>query len=313
MIINAGGGGLFPQLVISTEIGAVITATKGEQTLNKTADSETVIIDLPAYGTWTVTAVASGVTTTETVEVDTVMQYVIDLSAQLINYTMIYDEGNEHAEIHGGLTSSGYTRDGYSTRAGTKNASNITLTGSASNMTILGTTNLFDVTDYTKVFARANSIKYASNQGGLLYTHISKNISDTGGMYIDVPNKLSIVSLDLTSLTEKNRYFAMCVMGLRTCVFYNVFLVKADDYNTLADKAGITAPSNLAALIADTDSIRSILNSKAAVNFMIKQCTGDFMASFVQSAACLTALDASPYKATIQANEHWAKFLAMVA
>ena len=93
---------------------------------------------------------------------------------------------------------------------------------------------------------------------------------------------------------------------------YDVFLVKADDINTLCEKAGVT-PTDLATLIADTTSITAILNSASAVKFMIKNCTGDFMASFIASADCLALLETSPYKTTIQSNDHWAKFLAMVA
>ena len=55
-----------------------------------------------------------------------------------------------------------------------------------------------------------------------------------------------------------------------------------------------------------------ILINEKAVEFMIKQCTGEFMASAISSEVFLTALNNSPYKDKIYANEHWSKFLNFV-
>ena len=93
---------------------------------------------------------------------------------------------------------------------------------------------------------------------------------------------------------------------------YAYVLLKPDDWKTLCSMASISAPADLATLIANTTSITAILANEAAVRYMVSKCTGDFMASFVASSACLSALDASPYKNIILANKHWAKFLAMV-
>ena len=330
MIINAGGGGgLFPQLVISTEIGAVITATNGDQTLNKTADSETVIIDLPAYGTWTVTAVTSEVTVVETVEVDTVMQYELIARGyeQLINYNMLYYAGVEN-EITGGLSGVAYTHGTWSgskiAPTVTKNTDNIVASNSSNQSGALATVNAIDLTEFSLAcaLASANCGAYSSS-----VFHITTNKVNSSGNVananVDIcrsstatsaSTEKNIVSIDISDISG-NHYLSfvhVSTNSVKTTV-YAVALLKADDITTLCTKAGLTAPTDLATLIADSASIESILNSKDAVGFMTKQCTGDFMASFVESENCLTALDASPYKATIQANEHWAKFLAMVA
>lgn len=90
---------------------------------------------------------------------------------------------------------------------------------------------------------------------------------------------------------------------------HGVLLTKQDDYATLAKKAGITASSIDDVLSAS----ETLLSNKSAVNYMIYNCTGDFMVSAIQSSTFLTALNSSPYKELVYANEHWAKFLAMVA
>ena len=57
---------------------------------------------------------------------------------------------------------------------------------------------------------------------------------------------------------------------------------------------------------------KDLLSNEKTVEFMIKQCTGDFMVSAIQNQTFLTALNNSPFKEKIMANEHWAKFLNMV-
>lgn len=90
---------------------------------------------------------------------------------------------------------------------------------------------------------------------------------------------------------------------------YEVVVVKQDDWQTLAEKARITATSIDDILTNST----TLLSNEKAVEFMLKKCTGNFMASAIQNETFLTALDNSPYKTKIYANAHWSKFLTMVA
>ena len=90
-----------------------------------------------------------------------------------------------------------------------------------------------------------------------------------------------------------------------------IVLFNHDDWQLLCEKAGITAPVDISTLLANQTSLTTIFNNRDAVNYMARQCTGDFMASAVQSTTFKTALEASAYKDIIESNEHWAKFLAM--
>ena len=94
-----------------------------------------------------------------------------------------------------------------------------------------------------------------------------------------------------------------------TLYIYEIAFVKEDDYSKLASLIGLTA-NNVLDILTNAETL---LNNKNAVNFMLKQCTGSFMVQAIQNSIFLTALENSPYKTIIQANEHWNKFLNMVA
>jgi len=89
---------------------------------------------------------------------------------------------------------------------------------------------------------------------------------------------------------------------------YNVWLTKWDDWLSLASIANIKA-SSISDVLANSDII---FKNKEAVEFMIHNCTGDFMVSAIQNDTFITALENSEYADIVYENEHWAKFLAMV-
>jgi hypothetical protein len=85
----------------------------------------------------------------------------------------------------------------------------------------------------------------------------------------------------------------------------NLTLFKKDDWEFLSDTA-----TTIDEILADSENL---LNNKEKVDYMIYNCTGNFMAAAITSETFLMALNNSPYKTKIYANEHWNKFLAMVA
>lgn len=102
---------------------------------------------------------------------------------------------------------------------------------------------------------------------------------------------------------------------MQTVKCLKLALLKIDDTETLCIEAGLD-PESYAGddeLCADNTAITTILSNKSAVTYMITNCTGSFMCEFIANDNCLTALNNSPYKTLIQANEHWNKFLNMVA
>lgn len=242
---------------------------------------------------------------------------------QLVNYTMLYDNGDECTDITGG-----YTFITNSTNAANNNTAEkkqnclYQFSGGQSGSTSSWrgsyfSNNLIDLSSYEKAFIVCDCTVNNTSYGfGLsVYTQSKKENNDS---YIV---NWGIVSSGGTTESKIARIGnieaasrALPVYVAPTCrhaqySLYNLALLKQDDWQTLAEKARITASS-----IDDilTSSIK-LLSNKKAVEFMIYNCTGDFMASAVLSQTFLTALNNSPYKTLIWSNEHWAKFLNMVA
>lgn len=251
---------------------------------------------------------------------------------QLINYTMLYDYGDECTDITGGWDFYG----AYNSPTYAENTDHIYLYPRTGTWSVIAsqTTNRISSNEFSKLmivsdldvygdqgmFASSflkNAKQTNPSYGDALFGATStldglpgaeqpiyfKNITKSNAVLIgDITNMIGLgyVTLFATSNTSSNKAIAK---------IYVVVLTKIDDWQTLAEKSGITASSIDDILTNST----TLLSNKEAVNYMIYNCTGDFMARAVQSETFLTALNNSQYKTIIMANEHWAKFLNMVA
>ena len=224
---------------------------------------------------------------------------------QLVNYLMLYNQGDECADVTGGfaMSSSKFTSYGADSDSVSgygsfvKNADNLSLQSSYTNMGTnnykigtMATANKVDLTDFSKIVVRSytthtSTSSYASNGS----VRVIANESKTTGSKLLMTGLTSTPSKGKT--VTKSGLFASDILGV----------------------TGVSTFATVDELIADTTAISAILSNASAVKFMVKRCTGDFMASFVASSACRSLLESSPYKTIVQSNEHWAKFLGMVA
>ena len=276
-----------------------------------------LISKIKDFGTWTVNATNGTNTATQDVLVDVITEYVIYM--ELKNYLMLYDFGDECEDVTGGWTD-GLLNDN----------NNI-----YPYLRYIRTQLRIDASEYTKCAINVsfgNSTDIGGN--GILVGDTPPNVQSWRALN---PSDIQTSGLSVHNMNANEGYFHIGVDNgtmtsnsvtknqnniyvytrsgssfVRELYMYNFALCKQDDWLTLCTKAGITAPSDLATLIADTTSIAAILANEEAVKFAVSNCTGDFMVSFVASSACLTALTSSPYESVIRANRHWAKFLAMV-
>lgn len=249
---------------------------------------------------------------------------------QLVNYTMLYDYGDECTDITGGWSFYG----AYNSPSYKKNGNGIELYPVTGKWSVIGVQpeNIIYVTPFTKLMFKSDyDLTGANGLAEASFTITSKAVGSTykeawtggnnrlNGNNVKDFTKTKTTANDVIDLINishitGNGYLA-CIASSSTSnnkcrwKIKEVVLFRTDDWQTLANKAGITANS-----IDDilTNSA-TLLSNKEAVNFMLYNCTGDFMASAIQSETFLTALNNSPYKTQILANEHWAKFLSMVA
>ena len=79
-------GGLLPQAVVTTTAGASVTATLDDTTVGPVVAGEDGVatLDLPSYGTWTLTAALDDKTSSDTLIVDDVKQYSAALQLSLL-------------------------------------------------------------------------------------------------------------------------------------------------------------------------------------------------------------------------------------
>ena len=82
---EAEAGGIMPQIIVSAPVGSTVTATLGGETYTAQEQSGKWVIDVPAYGTYTVTAMLGEEKATAEVAVTAVQQYPIKL-----DYPAIY-------------------------------------------------------------------------------------------------------------------------------------------------------------------------------------------------------------------------------
>lgn len=245
---------------------------------------------------------------------------------QIKNYTMLYDEGDECTDVTGGWSVGNKSNQNDNL---TKNADHLyltTTTGASSKASAVqvDTTNSLSFGDYTKVgmLLTHDSDDYTTSQAGVTRIGIINNKGDYSFKTVILNTKEDIDGLVLWDIPSNNLSGHYSIgsqtNGMSSSYYsrlkvYDVFLTKEDDIATLCNKAGITAPTDLATLIADTNALTTIFANKNAVTYMVKQCTGDFMASVVADSTARGLLQASQNYTLVQANYHWMKFLAMVA
>lgn len=237
---------------------------------------------------------------------------------QIINYTMLYDEGIE-GETAGVWGKDGYAMSGYTINQGTKNADNLYMkvTGDSA-ISMFGTANKISLDDYS-LLGFVNIANDTGGEGKGIFKTFIPNKSDMksgrvlNGYLGENANK-TLVTESVADITG-SYYLAMWAPSssgyTRSGYIYNIFLTKPDDINTLCDKAGV-GETDLATLLTDTASLTAIFNSEDAVNFMVAQCTGDFMVGVLNSESAVALLKASPYINTVVGNPHWAKFVMMI-
>lgn len=329
-VVGITGPTFCPQIVVTAPTGSTVTCTKGATVLNAEEVEGTWTFNVPEYGTWDV--VIDG-EVESIIVVDAVKRYTHTTLPQLINYTMLYDYGNECTAVTGGwgknLTGAmdsvsdtgSYTSAGIATSTVTKNEDHLSAylgmsssnTGTYYGYLALGCVNPIDFSQYTGAFTKSRSEALI-----LSSTYASVNFQPLNQWtdYIETVGSPTITETvkyyDVDLTTQAQPYFNLrCIRSDSKYLkfdLYSAALFKTDDL------------SQLSSFISDTELTmeellnrsNELLNNNKAVFYILRQCTGNFMGSAITSEIFMSELDNSPYKDRFYANEHWAKFLAMV-
>lgn len=240
---------------------------------------------------------------------------------QKINYTMLYDQGNECTEITGG----------WDFTYCTKNTDSFTMSFTSANananqMYTASVNNVLNSYGYSKMVVNYKSVSISTGQptnGNKPFSvwHNAFNSSnwDTNRLaYYTSSFDTGLQTYDIGGLNTLKPYFMVngwkSISCYATVTIGNVFLVKEDNYQTWISKAGLSTETytTLESVIEDSNALNTLMNDKKAVQYMLLNCTGTVMASVIQSELALSIIQASDYNDLIWKNEHWAKFLTMV-
>ena len=158
-MVGGGGGKNISSIVITgLKSTDTVICTKDGKSYTATWDSTAQhweIVGLP-LGTYTVTASNGTKTTTETVLIDIVGVYDIEMDYR----TYLYNNGNEYTGLTGGWVTSGYTRTGHVLVGGIKEDDCIRVGNNtaSSYMSYVGTLNAVNISNYSTL-----CIEYTNN------------------------------------------------------------------------------------------------------------------------------------------------------
>ena len=207
MIFNMTGGGsgaLFAIISVTYPEGSICTCTNGTKTLKSRDASGKALFNVPAAGTWTVTAKTTDGSKEKSVDVTITAEgqvTTITLSYELF----LYNAGNEYTDITGGWTSSGYTAI-RTIHAGTKYNTYMYFPALSDHTSIymLGTNNIIQLKNYSKLIISVESSSGVSNE---CVISNSKTMFNSGASVIaykalvNGENELDISSLDSGFIT----------------------------------------------------------------------------------------------------------------
>lgn len=249
---------------------------------------------------------------------------------QLINYVMLYDAGDECENVTGGWPVQ-FIYDGVGSTSLKDNyiAFETRRTPDVGGNVTRWTANKVNVDRYSMAACVCEATGNASTSlpdANIILNSNAQSVTGGSSMYYVVRQKMTAKGVKklCTLGTESIKglsggHYVGCGIssyngntGSYAGNIHSVAFFRNDNVTELIAITGLPVPESLDALVADTTALKTIFKNERAVRFMTTQCTGDFMCSVIGNSTALELLQQSLYYTLIQANEHWAKFLAML-
>lgn len=245
-----GGSGYVPHVVVVTDTGSTVTITKGQTTYTATETStgvfEADITSVNDYGTYTITGSLNGVTTTTTLDIDTVKVYEVDLSPRISVTLTIYSAKEDtisYVDIDGATQTI--------TFASGESSKQVTIEIEASGSSITFTSGVAkDPSDLTADYSKTVTITsnttevYLMPDGALYWWGYEK--SEFSGQFTKSTNYLySNGSNNYYNETAQNIDYTGRTSAYTIANYDNDSTLYKDDANTLANYPTGTTSINL--------------------------------------------------------------------
>lgn len=336
---GSGGDGGFAIIKISYPIGQQVQVTFQGNTIDAPDTTGSWLFGCEEAGTYTISIV--GTTITKNVSITTKGQIEsVYISPQVINYTMLYYMGTTNEELLGTLGiysnynswSEASKREGvsacvYSSKIlDTRGYDNLAIWLKGSPIyydpsvdcpdgiydelnLVAGKSAKNDVGLFDDIFYNSGKI-LMNNNSFFITTSITKENTKNFGVGI----KFILTHMGGTnhqsSLTITNtgiRYYHKGQLGSPSDLYIKCFMF----YKTGDDISGLSAyGSTISEILANSYDL--FLNT-SALNYMVQNCTGDFLVAALNDTNFRNQMNNSANKTIIMANEHWAKFIALLA
>lgn len=347
---GSGGSGSYAYINVHYDAGTVIECVFDGEVTEAPDTSGVWVFGCDEAGTYTF-RVQDDTSISQDVVIDTQGQIeTIWVTAQVINYRLIYYLGNEFAsptdeEKQYALTTGGWNESNASIQtsssgtqpgaAGYKTAVNINTDG-FSKMFLKGSYKNYGIYEWSGfgigseyksnvgssrdsflnsaflevVYYRSSSASQTYNLsqfnnielnstvqiGALAYKPASASGSPSA---VFTNNKNSNNIYMKTSFTVSGSTYSM------EAYVYALGFVKEDDISGLSDYG-----STISEICANAVSL---FDDATALEWMVLNCTGDFMMSALVNSNFVNVMNASSNKTIVTANEHWARFIALLS
>lgn len=345
---GGGGGGDFALIKIEYPEGQPVTVTFDGDTIEAPDTSGLWMFGCEETGTYTIAITG----TTAEVEVEITTQGQIEsvwISPQVINYGLIYYLGNEFASPSADELRYAISTGGWSGREEVNNMPSSSYYGKAP---VFSTQNNINMAGFSKAFVYANvnitrgAKRFTIGTGAFSWVHnpvggftgisyqptnifihyttydsspqtISTrgysigNISGNDNLVVNIAGTVSGTSASAVATTRtknSNNLFLQGTVNSSAIIAMNTYclgFIKSDDISGLS-----TYGSTISGILTNATSL---FTDTTALNWMVLNCTGDFMISALSNSNFVNAMNVSPNKSILVANEHWNRFIALLS
>lgn len=304
---SGGGSGGFAIIKIEYPAGLEIQVTFDGDTTDAPDTSGVWIYGCEKTGTYTVkiknTTVSKTVSITTQGQIETIW-----ISTQVINYALIYYLGNEFAEPSD-------VEKRYAIKTGGWNVATL----SGSDQKIITANNIQTPENCKQFWFTGAGYDYGTNRVKYIISSntITRDISSTSkgtafvlGGSTFTANAVVQVYRDTSTGTYMTIYKDSDKIRCTFAGVSNAFRVLTCGFVKVDSLSGLSAyGTTISAILSNATSL---FNDVTALNWMVLNCTGDFMISALSNANFKNAMDVSPNKSILVANEHWNRFIALL-
>lgn len=332
MFGTGGGGGKGDFAIIRIEYpeGTQVQVTIDGDTIEAPDTSGVWIYGCDAAGTYVVRI--KNTSTTKDVEITTAGQVEdVWISPQVINYALIYYLGNEFTNVDGTDEEKyAISTGGWSANGSTRWSGGLTKAWAKTNTNI-------NITNWSKCFIRGKLYRAVGVGGGANLGvgvgigkydgHSATMFSTTYNSYIrgvSEGSTISFLSLGESINGGNNPInlggYSICGPELAFTKGTNKLNFYSSDDNLSVFSTGFVKIDDISGLSEYGNDIATILSNATdlftditTLNWMALNCTGDFMISALSNSNFINAMNSSPNKEILLANEHWARFIALLS